>query len=64
MQHVGGGKIKEINGKAFGFGFAALDGVKSGKKKDCVEKAACFLTEAALEEPVVTPPVVNKPGIY
>lgn len=34
------------------------------KKNDCVEKAACFLTEAALEEPVVTLPVVNKPGTY
>lgn len=34
-----------------------------GKKEDCVEKAACFLTEAALEEPVM-PSVVNKPGIY
>lgn len=33
------------------------------KKDDCVERAVFFLTEFALEEPVVTPSVVNKPGI-
>lgn len=37
--------------------------MKSGEKKNCVEKAACFLTETASGE-CVTLSVVNKPGIY